>query len=377
MSEQPQQTEQEQQSPSSAADALIALYVWGDMMWVKSLGKAFSRIRNAKYGSELQTAVSYMEQQGRLIVSRLDSQTPVLLENLVDSVRHETAEQAKHIPPSPPSHVGTPQPPEPPRFDFTVPLGQRATDAIRVDLQTELKSIRARILRQQNDIYKLTAAGAATHSVQTNGDPIKVAQQRMMTDLLQHGTTGFTDRAGREWQLSSYVEMAVRTATMRALNEAHLQVMTAAGISLFTVPTHVRTCPLCFAWQGKLLSRTPDPRADATIDEARAHGLFHPNCEHSIVAWHEGDKMQKPREWSKDDERMWKASQQQRELERRIRAQKRVLLASPAPEMRSEARKKIRDYRTQLKALTDSTGLLRRPHREQVDLGLRPKVVTK
>nr|WP_280925171.1 phage minor capsid protein [Bifidobacterium sp. ESL0784] len=325
----------------------------------------------------VQFAATRLRRETVAIVNQLDAQTPVLLENLVDSVRHETAEQAKRIPPSPPSHVGVLQPPEPPQFDFTVPLGQRATDAIRVDLQTELKNIRARILRQQNDIYKLTAAGAATHSVQANGDPIRVSQQRMMTDLLQHGTTGFTDRAGRDWQLSSYVEMAVRTATIRALNEAHLQVMTAAGITLFTVPTHVHTCPRCFAWQGKLLSRTPDPRADATIDEARAHGLFHPNCEHSIVAWHEGDKLQEPREWSADDERMWKASQQQRELERRIRTQKRVLLASPAPEMRAAARKKIHDYRAQLKGLTDSTGLLRRPNREQIDLGLKPKANTK
>jgi hypothetical protein len=372
-SQQTQQSDQRPQSSDAAADALIALYVWADMMWVRALGKAFGRIRNTRYGSELKGAANYMEQQGRLIVNRLDSQTPMLLENLVDSVRRETAEQARRIPPSPPSHVGMLEPPEPPPFDFTIPLGQRATDAIRVDLQTELKSIRARILRQQNDIYKLTAAGAATHSVQANGDPIRVAQQRMMADLLQHGTTGFTDRSGRDWQLSSYVEMAVRTATIRALNEAHLQVMTAAGVTLFVVPTHVHTCPLCFIWQGKLLSLTPNPQADATIDEARAHGLWHPNCEHSLTAYHKGDKLPASREWSQDDERMWKASQQQRELERRIRAQKRVLAASPAPEMRAEARKKIRDYRKQLKALTESSGLLRRPHREQIDLSLRPK----
>lgn len=372
-SQQTRQSDQQPQSSDAAADALIALYVWADMMWVRALGKAFGRIRNTRYGSELQGAANYMERQGRLIVNRLDSQTPMLLENLADSVRRETAEQARRIPPSPPSHVGMPEPPEPPLFDFSIPLGQRATDAIRVDLQTELKSIRARILRQQNDIYKLTAAGAATHSVQANGDPIRVAQQQMMADLLQHGTTGFTDRSGRDWQLSSYVEMAVRTATIRALNEAHLQVMTAAGVTLFVVPTHVHTCPLCFAWQGKLLSLTPNPQADATIDEARAHGLWHPNCEHSLTAYHNGDKLPASREWSQDDERMWKASQQQRELERRIRAQKRILLASPAPEMRAEARKKIRDYRRQLKTLTESSGLLRRSHREQIDLGLGPK----
>jgi hypothetical protein len=224
-------------------------------------------------------------------------------------------------------------------------------------LQTELKDIRARILRQHDDLYKLTASGAATHNMLTPGHTIKDAQQNMMR--------------GRNWQLSSYVEMAVRTASMRAYNEAHMQVMQAAGITLFMVPVHMHTCPICHDWQGKILSLTPDARADATVDEARAAGLWHPNCEHVLSSWREGDKRPTVSEWSEQDEKLWTSSQQQRSLESHIRAQKRVLVNAEDTQMRAVARAKIRRYQAQLRELTKDTGLLRRSHREQPDLGLR------
>jgi hypothetical protein len=371
MDSQPRQDERQPQSSSQAELALIGLYVWADNQWTMNLGRAFKRLRNAHDPISLNGAVTLISHESRRIVDTLDARTPRMLDTLEQAVIEESMTQTRRIPPKPPTTVRLLEPPEPLSFDFTIPLGERATAAIHTDLQTELKDIRARILRQHNDLYKLTAAGAATHDVMANGDTIKTAQQRMMQDLLTHGATGFIDRAGRHWQLSSYVEMAVRTAVIRARNEAHLTVMQAAGITLFTVPTHMRTCPVCHAWQGKILSVAPDPRADGTIEEARAAGLWHPQCEHTLVGFHEGDKRPEATEWTEQDEQLWKASQRQRELERSIRGQKRVLAYSGEPEMRRQARQRIRGYQKQLRDLTSQTGLLRRSHREQPDLGLR------
>lgn len=371
MDSQPRQDERQPQSSSQAELALIGLYVWADNQWTMSLGRAFKRFRNAHDPISLNGAVTLISHESRRIVDTLDARTPRMLDTLEQTVIQESMTQTRRIPPKPPTPVTLLEPPEPPRFDFTIPLGERATAAIHTDLQTELKDIRARILRQHDDLYKLTAAGSATHEVMANGDTIKDAQRTMMRDMLTHGVTGFTDTAGRRWQLSSYVEMAVRTAAMRARNEAHLEVMQAAGITLFTVPTHMHTCPVCFAWQGKVLSVTPDAQADATIEEARAAGLWHPNCEHTITSWHAGDPHPDPGEWSERDDVLWKASQHQRQLERDIRAQKRVLAYSGEPLMRQQARQRIRGYQKQLRDLTHDTGLLRRSHREQPDLGLR------
>jgi hypothetical protein len=368
-------SQQEQQSQSvdqsHAQLALIGLYVLADNQLTKLMGKVMRLLRRASTPVEVSHAMSMMRRGERRIVDQLERQTPQLLDTLTLSVERRMQTEVLRLPPQPPVPPVRMSGNSPGPFDFTVPLGERATSAIRVDLQTELKDIRARILRQHDDLYKLTASGAATHNMLTPGRTIKDAQQNMMRDLLQHGVTGFTDKSGRNWQLSSYVEMAVRTASMRAYNEAHMQVMQAAGVTLFMVPIHMHTCPICHAWQGKILSLTPDDRADATVDEARAAGLWHPNCSHILSTWRDGDKRPTVTEWSEQDEKLWTSSQQQRNLESRIRAQKRVLVNAEDTQMRAVARAKIRRYQAQLRQLTKDTGLLRRSHREQPDLGLR------
>ena len=368
-------SQQEQQSQSvdqsHAQLALIGLYVLADNQLTKLMGKVMRLLRRASTPVEVSHAMSMMRRGERRIVDQLERQTPQLLDTLTLSVERSMRTEARRLPPKPPTPPVRMSGSSPRPFDFTVPLGERATSAIRVDSQTELKDIRARILRQHDDLYKLTASGAATHNMLTPGHTIKDAQQNMMRDLLQHGVTGFTDKSGRNWQLSSYVEMAVRTASMRAYNEAHMQVMQAAGVTLFMVPIHVHTCPICHAWQGKILSLAPDARADATVDEARAAGLWHPNCSHILSTWRDGDKRPTVTEWSEQDEKLWTSSQQQRNLESRIRAQKRVLVNAEDAQMRAVARAKIRRYQAQLRQLTKDTGLLRRSHREQPDLGLR------
>ncbi|MFT8358548.1 phage minor capsid protein [Bifidobacterium aquikefiri] len=367
---QTQETTSQTAESSHAQLALIGLYMAADNRLTKLMGKVMRMLRRASTPLDLSMAFDVMRRGERQVVNQLERQTPPLLETLTRTVEQEMQVEARHLPPKPPTPTvnipgNSPQP-----FDFTMPLGQRATSAIRVDLQTELKDIRARILRQHDDLYKLTASGAATHNMLRYGT-IKDAQQSMMSDLLQHGVTGFTDRSGRNWQLSSYVEMAVRTASMRAYNEAHMQVMQAAGVTLFMVPVHAHTCPVCFKWQGKILSLTSDDDADATVDEARAAGLWHPNCEHMLVSFREGDKRPKVSEWTDRDQQLWESSQRQRSLESSIRAQKRVLVNSGDGQMRVNARAKIRRYQSQLRELTKSTGLLRRTRREQLDLGLR------
>lgn len=357
-------------TPSHASGMLIALYMWADMRWTRLLGRLLGQL-TADPTMTPTMLVGRMQVEARHITDTLGQRTPMLLDTIEQSILRSMQAETRRTPPLPPAPPAIlPLPAPRPPFDPTIPLWQRAVEAIHTDLQTELRDVRERILRQPNDLYKLTAAGAAVNAVTDNGHTITDAQRTMMRDLLTHGITGFVDNAGRHWQLSSYVEMAVRTATMRALNEAHIQVMTGIGVTLFTVPTHMHTCPLCHAWQGRILSLTPDPRADATIDQARAQGLWHPNCTHILTAWHEGDAKPPASPWTERDQQLWESSQLQRSLESRIRMQKRILMASSDPQLRTQARARIRAYQARIRDLTGRTGLLRRRRREQSDLGL-------
>jgi hypothetical protein len=68
--------------------------------------------------------------------------------------------------------------------------------------------------------------------------------------------------------------------------EAHLQGtlnrLSEHGHDLVKISTHSRACPLCVPWQGRILSITGKTDGYPTLEEAKAQGLFHPNCRHAM-----------------------------------------------------------------------------------------------
>ncbi|HEY2642304.1 MAG TPA: phage minor capsid protein [Galbitalea sp.] len=267
------------------------------------------------------------------------------------------------------ARLGTDIVPRPLPFDFSIPHGVRSLNAIRADLLSPLEDVRRRITRLPDDVYKLISPAAAGGQVLGHGYTPSQAQAYAWRAFVRNGVTGFTDRAGRDWSLSAYVEMSVRTATMRAYNDSHLQVMTAAGIDLYTVDDDGHPCPLCFPWQNKILSVDPDPRADATIAEATAAGLFHPNCKHVLNAYIPAySKVKTPREWTDEDAAKYKLTQKQRRLELDIRKAKKQQEYAISPSTRADARADVRAAQARMRQFIDESGLLRHSRREQVDL---------
>lgn len=258
-------------------------------------------------------------------------------------------------------------------FDFSIPHGVRSAQAIRDDLVSALDDVKRRITRLPDDVYKIISPAASAGQVLGGGYTPAQAQAYAWRQYTRQGITGFTDKAGRNWTLSAYVEMSVRTATQRAYNDAHLQVMKAAGINYFTVSDDGHPCPLCFPWQGKVLTDGFDTDgrmiADASIAEAIVSGLFHPNCKHILTAVIPGiTVLPTPREWSEQDALDYKNTQKQRRLELEIRKAKRSFEYAIAPSAQQDARADIRHAQANLRAFIDATGFLRQSRREQVDL---------
>ena len=102
----------------------------------------------------------------------------------------------------------------------------------------------------------------------------------------------FTDRAGREWNTERYIQMNVRTNTMELYNAQMVDSITrATGSDLVRVSNDGRTadsCDACQYWAGKILSVTGATEGFPTLDEAKADGLFHPNCIHTLEPVLEG-----------------------------------------------------------------------------------------
>lgn len=113
-------------------------------------------------------------------------------------------------------------------------------------------------------------------------------------DLLQKyaakGITGFTDSAGRSWDLVSYAEVVTRTTTAQTLVDAHLQRLQSMGKDLVIVSEAPESCDICDEWEGAVLSISGQTRAGrqtidghavtvkGTVAQARAAGVWHPNC---------------------------------------------------------------------------------------------------
>lgn len=268
--------------------------------------------------------------------------------------------------------------------------GLTAANMIALDLATKLHATRYGILRTADDAYRAVIADVTMRLVRgTEQLTPFAAQSKAFLDLTERGVGGIIDSRGRQWNLATYVEMATRTATVRAYNDAHQARMTALGIHYFTVPRDGHPCPLCRPWEGAILSdgatgnrveTNPATGAQvgfniaATIEEARIAGLWHPNCRHTLLPYLPGvTKVNAPQPWTQADADRYNALQHLRNRELKARnAQLRFDLAGfleDRPARRKAAANHVR-YQQQIRELVANHGLVRRPRREQINLGL-------
>lgn len=220
-------------------------------------------------------------------------------------------------------------------------------------------------------------------------DTRRQASQRALDQFAQRGITGFTDRAGRSWELGAYAEMAVRSVTARAAIEGHIDALTEVRIGLVIVSDAPLNCPLCEQWEGEVLTLGPEQgphtvRVKHTIQptqllartrtvavhiagsltEARATGLFHPNCRHSLAAYLPGVTSRPPHHATPGT--TYADTQRQRAIERHIRAWKRRQAASIDEKAFRAAGAKVRQWQAAMREhVAAHDDLRRKSAREQ------------
>lgn len=235
-----------------------------------------------------------------------------------------------------------------------------------------------RVLPQLLSAAYTEAVAAGAVEVLSGSNTRLQASQHVLDRLLSDGIRGFTDKAGRRWSLSTYTEMAVRTVTGQAAIQGHVDQLARAGLDLITISDSPRECPLCRRWEGQILSTSgqvgaviaPDAttgeavivRVAGTLAEAKAAGLFHPNCSHRAVAYMPGAS--KPT--ARADAAGYTAKQRQREIERRIRTWKRREQLALTDEAGAKSRRKVRQWQQQLRDHIDEHDLKRLRRREQI-----------
>lgn len=222
----------------------------------------------------------------------------------------------------------------------------------------------------------------ATGEVVTGVSSWNSAMYHSVRKMVDNGLTGFIDHAGRRWSPEAYAAMDIRTTMFNTARAAIWERADAYGDDLYQVSSHNGARPLCFPWQGKVISRTDNVREVEDLDGNKVHvyaqsetsygeaaGLFGINCKHYPMSFVPGlSTLRGEPQDEEANEKTYEESQQQRALERKLREEKRelaVLKAEGATDAEINAqRERVKAASAEIDDFCDETGRARRKNRE-------------
>lgn len=244
---------------------------------------------------------------------------------------------------------------------------ERMTALLNEMQQANEQSERA-ALRYMNDVYRKTILRTAA-AMQAGGQTLQQATDAATRDFLDQGIACIRYRNGRRVNISTYAEMALRTAGTRAMLMGEAAQRERLGLDTVLVSQYGACSKTCLPWQGLVYiddvfqpyhgTRTPggtygvsrNGRQYPLLSVAMQGGLFHPNCRHTLSTWVEGVST-RPRPMDKAKvEAAAQLEAKQRALERSVRKAKRQAagLCDPAAAKSARARvhaaqKELRDF---------------------------------
>src|SRR5699024_528383 len=155
-----------------------------------------------------------------------------------------------------------------------------------------------------------------------------------------------------------------------AKREASMNTQQQMGEDLVRVDVHFPTCSLCAPWQGRILSISGGSTKYPSTSEARADGLWHPNCSHDANPYYEGvsaDHLNVRNRLDKaENKRRYEIQMNQRRLERQVRKWKKRKNVAMSDDVKRKAMKKIRSYQKDLRDLTNEFDFLRRKGEREI-----------
>lgn len=224
-----------------------------------------------------------------------------------------------------------------------------------------LEKSHLRILRQTEDAYRNIIAEVTTQMA-TGTQTRREATQIALNKFADRGIAGFQSADGRQWDMASYAEMAVRSASGQAAIEGHINRLQENGYDLVVVSDSPEECGACRPWEGKILSISGQDQRHKSLNEATSAGLFHPSCTHNLTAYIPG--LSKPE--SKANPEGYEDRQQQRYNERQIRHWKRREAVAITDKDKTYADAKVREWQAKQRSFIDDTGRRRKYERESI-----------
>ena len=157
----------------------------------------------------------------------------------------------------------------------------------------DMKKAEHAMLRMTNDVYRQTIFNAQV-AANSGAKTLKQAIDEATKDFLSSGINCVRYKNGRQVNIASYSEMAIRTANKRAMLVSEGDVRKTFGIHTVRISKYGACSETCLPWQGKVYiddvwsGGTKKESMDLDIpllSEAIEGGLFHPNCRHRATTY--------------------------------------------------------------------------------------------
>lgn len=229
----------------------------------------------------------------------------------------------------------------------------------------------------------LNTLGKHTMSAVTGAESRSAAVRKCIQEFNAKGIPAFVDAAGRQWSPEAYVNMDIKTTVSNVAHAAQDARCDEYGIDLIEVSSHKGARPKCAPCQGRIFSRSNksgiahdgsgreiqySPLSETSYGEP--DGLFGINCHHKKYPFIDGVNFQRYFPYEKDEnDAYYAALQKQRQLERRIREQKReidMLKEVGDDEGVKAARAKLREQQAKYKEFSEKNDLAMRKSRTAV-----------
>lgn len=242
--------------------------------------------------------------------------------------------------------------------------------------QDTVAGVTAAISRTQGILNEAT--GELITSVSAWNSAVRSGVQKMV----ENGITGFIDHGGHHWSPEAYVAMDTRTTMFNSARAAVWERMEQYNIDTYQVSTKLAARPLCYPWQGKVISREDRARDVTDGDGNTVHvyaqsettygepaGLFGINCGHHPLVFIPGVSTVKPPLMTEEENAAaYALTQKQRHLERTLREEKRdleVLKAQGATDEEIDRQKaRVQQASNEIADFCEENGLPRDRSRE-------------
>ena len=224
-----------------------------------------------------------------------------------------------------------------------------------------------------------TETGTVVSGVESYNRAVGSAVKRMVSN----GLTGFIDHGGHHWSPEAYAAMDIRTTVFNTSRAAVWERNEEYGNDLYQVSSHDGARPLCYPWQGKVISSADAARDVEDLDGNKVHvyaqneipgfgyggSLFGVNCGHYPMVFIPGFSTIKGEPQDEEaNAKTYEESQRQRALERKLRDERRdleVMRAQGADVAAIKAQKaKVKQASADIDTFCDETGRTRRKDRE-------------